>query len=147
MHPGLTCFRDGVRSIPVESIPGILETGWKPAARSTRALQHSPEESHDHETLQQTLRQVLNTVSFHSTYHEYKFVCFTGQYLVRLFILFILFSSQIKGHNSAWPFLKPVDKNEVPDYYEHIKFPMGEFISIDVICAIIFFTQYKIHDM
>ncbi|XP_034238428.1 histone acetyltransferase KAT2A isoform X1 [Thrips palmi] len=91
VHPGLTCFRDGVRSIPVESIPGILETGWKPAARSTRALQHSPEESHDHETLQQTLRQVLNT---------------------------------IKGHNSAWPFLKPVDKNEVPDYYEHIKFPM-----------------------
>lgn len=91
VHSGLTCFRDGVRSIPVESIPGILETGWKPAARSTRALQHSPEESHDHDTLQQTLRQVLNT---------------------------------IKGHNSAWPFLKPVDKNEVPDYYEHIKYPM-----------------------
>lgn len=91
VHPGLTCFRDGVRSIPVESIPGILETGWKPAARSTRALQHSPEESHDHDTLQQTLRQVLNT---------------------------------IKGHSSAWPFLKPVDKNEVPDYYEHIKYPM-----------------------
>ncbi|KAE8747322.1 hypothetical protein FOCC_FOCC005965 [Frankliniella occidentalis] len=91
IHPGLTCFRDGVRSIPVESIPGILETGWKPAARSTRALQHSPEESHDHDTLQQTLRQVLNT---------------------------------IKGHSSAWPFLKPVDKNEVPDYYEHIKYPM-----------------------
>lgn len=91
VHSGLTCFRDGVRSIPVESIPGILETGWKPAARSTRALQHSPEESHDHDTLQQTLRQVLNT---------------------------------IKSHSSAWPFLKPVDKNEVPDYYEHIKYPM-----------------------
>lgn len=63
VHPGLTCFRDGLRSIPIESIPGILETGWKPIARPTRALVHTPEESHDHETLTQTLRQVLNTVS------------------------------------------------------------------------------------
>jgi len=63
VHPGLTCFRDGVRGIPVESIPGILETGWKPAARSTRGVQHTPEESHDPDSLQQVLRQVLNTVS------------------------------------------------------------------------------------
>lgn len=27
IHPGLTCFKDGVKSIPVESIPGIRETG------------------------------------------------------------------------------------------------------------------------
>lgn len=30
----------------------------------------------------------------------------------------------IKTHQSAWPFLKPVDKTEVPDYYDHIKYPM-----------------------
>ena len=30
IRPGLTCFRDGVRQIPIESIPGVLETGWKP---------------------------------------------------------------------------------------------------------------------
>ena len=30
VHPGLTCFREGVREISVESIPGILETGWEP---------------------------------------------------------------------------------------------------------------------
>ncbi|CAG2065927.1 unnamed protein product, partial [Timema podura] len=30
----------------------------------------------------------------------------------------------VKNHSAAWPFLKPVDKNEVPDYYDHIKFPM-----------------------
>ena len=29
-------------------------------------------------------------------------------------------------HSSAWPFTKPVDKTEAPDYYEHIKFPMGK---------------------
>jgi len=30
-------------------------------------------------------------------------------------------------HASAWPFLKPVEKSEAPDYYDHIKFPMGEW--------------------
>jgi histone acetyltransferase len=32
--------------------------------------------------------------------------------------------SQIKSHNSSWPFLKPVEVDEAPDYYDHIKFPM-----------------------
>ena len=32
----------------------------------------------------------------------------------------------VKNQSHAWPFLKPVDKNEVPDYYHHIKYPMGE---------------------
>ena len=30
--PGLTCFREGITEISVESIPGILETGWEPPA-------------------------------------------------------------------------------------------------------------------
>ena len=30
VYPGLTCFKDGVRQIPVESIPGLQESGWKP---------------------------------------------------------------------------------------------------------------------
>jgi len=30
VHAGLTCFKDGVRQIPIESIPGVLEAGWKP---------------------------------------------------------------------------------------------------------------------
>ena len=28
----------------------------------------------------------------------------------------------------AWPFLKPVDGNEILDYYEKIKEPMGRFL-------------------
>lgn len=32
--------------------------------------------------------------------------------------------SQIKNHNSSWPFLKPVEADEAPDYYDHIKYPM-----------------------
>lgn len=30
----------------------------------------------------------------------------------------------IKNHKSSWPFLKAVSASEVPDYYEHIKYPM-----------------------
>ena len=32
-------------------------------------------------------------------------------------------------HASAWPFLKPVDKAEAPDYYDHIRFPMGKLAN------------------
>ncbi|KAF4567532.1 histone acetyltransferase [Pleurotus pulmonarius] len=30
----------------------------------------------------------------------------------------------LKGHSNAWPFMQPVDGDEVPDYYEVIKQPM-----------------------
>ena len=33
----------------------------------------------------------------------------------------------LQTHPSAWPFIKPVDKTEAPDYYDHIKFPMGRY--------------------
>jgi len=31
-----------------------------------------------------------------------------------------------QNHSSAWPFLEPVKKSEVPDYYDVIKSPMGK---------------------
>ncbi|XP_030058616.1 histone acetyltransferase KAT2B isoform X2 [Microcaecilia unicolor] len=46
VYPGLSCFKEGVRQIPIESIPGIRETGWKPsikekgAQRSRSTVQH-----------------------------------------------------------------------------------------------------------
>lgn len=27
-YPGLVCFKDGVREIPIESIPGVLDSGY-----------------------------------------------------------------------------------------------------------------------
>ena len=30
VQTGLSCFKDGVRQIPIECIPGVLEAGWKP---------------------------------------------------------------------------------------------------------------------
>ena len=29
-RPGLACFKDGVRQIPIESIPGVCDSGWQP---------------------------------------------------------------------------------------------------------------------
>jgi len=91
VHPGLTCFRDGVREIPVENIPGILETGWEPPpvdkSRSTR----NSDDKADAEHLYNVLKTILTAC---------------------------------RNHQSSWPFLNPVDRKAVPDYYEHIKFPM-----------------------
>ena len=29
-----------------------------------------------------------------------------------------------RNHQNSWPFLNPVDRKAVPDYYDHIRFPM-----------------------
>ncbi|XP_012525260.1 histone acetyltransferase KAT2A [Monomorium pharaonis] len=99
VHPGLTCFKDGVKSIPVESIPGIRETGWKNyaqtrtrgVAKGTQGLSEIVDCTDMSDSLYNALNNVLNSV---------------------------------KNHSTAWPFLEPVDKDEVPDYYDHIKYPM-----------------------
>ncbi|EFX74096.1 hypothetical protein DAPPUDRAFT_307456 [Daphnia pulex] len=88
VHPGLNCFKDGVREIPIDSIPGLKLTGWRPSHHGSKRV---IEETFDAEQLSQALRSVLN---------------------------------QVRSHASSWPFLKPVDRAEVPDYYDHIKYPM-----------------------
>ncbi len=30
VYTGLSCFKDGVNQIPIESIPGVVEAGFKP---------------------------------------------------------------------------------------------------------------------
>ncbi|ESO05629.1 hypothetical protein HELRODRAFT_77335 [Helobdella robusta] len=86
VYPGLTCFKDGVRQIPIESIPGVIEAGYQPS-NTADVKRDGP----DTEELYSHLKSTLNSV---------------------------------KTHASAWPFLKPVEKSEAPDYYDHIKFPM-----------------------
>lgn len=84
VYPGVACFKEGVRQIPIESIPGLLEAGWK--------VDNTHKETEmDSEQLHSTLKNILML---------------------------------IKNHQSAWPFQKPVDKNEAPDYLDHIRFPM-----------------------
>jgi histone acetyltransferase len=63
VHPGLTCFRDGsVREIPVESIPGILEAGYVPAADPGADGKRSRGVSDDPDWLHSTLKTILNGV-------------------------------------------------------------------------------------
>lgn len=35
----------------------------------------------------------------------------------------------VKQRKDSWPFREPVNKNEVTDYYERIKYPMGKYFS------------------
>ncbi|XP_060075718.1 histone acetyltransferase KAT2B-like [Ylistrum balloti] len=85
VYPGLTCFKEGVRQIPVENIPGLHDLGWKPPVDKNK------ETPVDGEQLHSTIKTILQ---------------------------------QVKSNASSWPFQKPVDKSEAPDYYDHIKFPM-----------------------
>ncbi|XP_077555533.1 gcn5 acetyltransferase [Haemaphysalis longicornis] len=85
VYPGVPCFKEGVREIPLESIPGLREAGWKPDKRYVKQEQMDPDQAY------QAMKSVL---------------------------------IQVKNHSSAWPFLKPVEKSEAPDYYDHIKYPM-----------------------
>ncbi|MCJ8749789.1 hypothetical protein PDJAM_G00180390 [Pangasius djambal] len=57
VYPGLSCFKEGVRQIPIESIPGIRETGWKPLGKS--------KEVKDPDQLCSTLKTILQQVKSH----------------------------------------------------------------------------------
>ncbi|KAK9869565.1 hypothetical protein WA026_003317 [Henosepilachna vigintioctopunctata] len=71
VHPGLTFFKEGVTTLPIESIPGIEETGWRPAARATRLVQQL-EESQDIDVLAGMLKVVLNAVKNHEDSWPFK---------------------------------------------------------------------------
>ena len=57
-YPGLTCFRDGIRQIPIESIPGVREAGYRSSNDDYKFF----EENHDTEHLYTILRGILNQI-------------------------------------------------------------------------------------
>ncbi|XP_063308365.1 histone acetyltransferase KAT2B isoform X1 [Pelobates fuscus] len=61
VYPGLSCFKEGVRQIPIESIPGIRETGWKPS------IKERSKEPKDPEQLYNTLKNILQQVKSHQS--------------------------------------------------------------------------------
>ena len=68
VHPGLSCFRDGVREIPVESIPGILEAGWVPPDRSNgRSTRSNEDGKHDVEALYNSIKTILTASKNHQS--------------------------------------------------------------------------------
>lgn len=60
-YPGLTCFLDGVRMVTIESIPGVMDTGWTPSTRATRNSRVT-EETTDIDVLAKHLKKVLQFV-------------------------------------------------------------------------------------
>uniref|UniRef100_A0A673ZUM4 Histone acetyltransferase n=1 Tax=Salmo trutta TaxID=8032 RepID=A0A673ZUM4_SALTR len=60
VYPGLSCFKEGVRQIPIESIPGIRETGWKPLGKG--------KELKDPDQLYSTLKTILQHVKVRGTH-------------------------------------------------------------------------------
>ncbi|XP_032868037.1 histone acetyltransferase KAT2B isoform X1 [Amblyraja radiata] len=67
VYPGLSCFKEGVRQIPIESIPGISkqpcteESGWKPCGKERGKDSKDPEQLHN------TLRNILQQVKSHQS--------------------------------------------------------------------------------
>ncbi|XP_054847482.1 histone acetyltransferase KAT2B isoform X1 [Eublepharis macularius] len=61
VYPGLSCFKDGVRQIPIESIPGIRETGWKPS------IKEKGKEPKDPDQLYSILKNILQQVKSHQS--------------------------------------------------------------------------------
>ncbi|NWW93310.1 KAT2A acetyltransferase, partial [Rhynochetos jubatus] len=102
VYPGLTCFKEGVRQIPIESVPGIRETGWKPLGKE------KGKELKDPDQLYNTLKNLLAQIKVQGT----------------LGAAVPAPPSLPQTHPSAWPFMEPVKKSEAPDYYEIIRFPI-----------------------
>ena len=46
------------------------------------------------------------------------------------YILDNIINEKIKSMSESWPFMKPVNKKMVKDYYEVIKNPIGKYINI-----------------
>ncbi|KAK2110835.1 Histone acetyltransferase kat2a [Saguinus oedipus] len=112
VYPGLSCFKEGVRQIPVESVPGIRKQG---------------KELKDPDQLYTTLKNLLAQI---------KGPCTNGCGLLiqcgvagGLRLAWVQqgcpqLGSSLQSHPSAWPFMEPVKKSEAPDYYEVIRFPI-----------------------
>lgn len=62
VYPGLTCFKDGVKQIPIESIPGIKETGWKPPKQKDQK-----ETKDTADSLYPTLKVIIQNMRSHSS--------------------------------------------------------------------------------
>ena len=57
-YSGLTCFRDGIKQIPIESIPGVRESGYRSSLEDYKIF----EDGSDTENLYTHLRGILNQI-------------------------------------------------------------------------------------
>ncbi|NXX61477.1 KAT2A acetyltransferase, partial [Scopus umbretta] len=62
VYPGLTCFKEGVRQIPIESVPGIRESWWLLVGRGFLSCR---KELKDPDQLYNTLKNLLAQIKTH----------------------------------------------------------------------------------
>lgn len=68
VYPGLTCFKDGIRQIPIESIPGVREAGYRSTLDDYKLYEDNSTDSTEH--LYTHLRGILNQIKVLSTYRS-----------------------------------------------------------------------------
>jgi hypothetical protein len=62
------------------------------------------------------------------------------------FILDNVVNNKLKGMSESWPFVRPVNKKLVKDYYSVVKYPMDlETIAKKVSCECLMFFCYDLH--
>jgi histone acetyltransferase len=57
-YPGLTCFRDGIRQIPIESIPGVREAGYRSSNEDYSIFQQNTDSEHLYTALRSIFVQI-----------------------------------------------------------------------------------------
>jgi histone acetyltransferase len=63
VYPGLSCFRDGVKQIPIESIPGVREAGYRSSSNDYKFVEETSDTS---EHLYSQLRGIVNQLKTHT---------------------------------------------------------------------------------
>ena len=95
VHPGLTCFKDGIREIPIESIPGIIEAGWvAPADRGGAPRTSTRSDTNDPDVLYNALKTILNATKNHQS--AWPFQTPVDRKMVRRAILICIFCAFIE---------------------------------------------------
>ncbi|KAL4084428.1 hypothetical protein QTP88_028250 [Uroleucon formosanum] len=61
-NPGLTCFSDDVRMVPIKSIPGVVDAGWTPPTTLVTKNSRVKEGTTDIDVLAKRLKKVLEYV-------------------------------------------------------------------------------------
>lgn len=100
-----------LRSIPVDAIPGLREVGWRPLARAQRLL-----------AMKNFIMKQKDFISFPISRMSRPLEEPSDP--DKLSNIFSQILGACKSHSASWPFLKPVNPSDVPDYYDHIKYPM-----------------------
>jgi len=62
---GLTCFKEGVPCIPIDSIPGIHLTGYRPPPERIGTSRSMARSQDDPDVLYNSFKTILNAVKNH----------------------------------------------------------------------------------